>query len=162
MLSFTIFILSGVGIATLTYAKRREEKHRTQTMVLRAVSRGDEHVCDLHHQALHHYSYTKEKFSFWMTKQLPLKLKNLWNKLQAYLKEKSLEYLGDVRNSRLLKKSDGISEFFKNISEVEKGGGEINDEVYTLNPLPTSEPVAPMVKKPRAHKQKKVRVTEVL
>ena len=32
-----------------------------------------------------------------------------------------------MRDSKLLKKSDGISEFFKNMSNIEKGNGEIHD-----------------------------------
>lgn len=171
MLPFSIFILSGVGIVTLTVAKRLEEKKRHQTLVLRAVSRGDERVREIHHKALHHYSHSKEKFAFWFKKQLPLKVRSIWNRLKAYMGEKSVEYLGDMRNSRLLKKSDGISEFFKNISEIEKGGGEINDEVYR-EPIPTYEPVVlstpepivyPVVeKKPRAPRKKKpVRLTIV-
>ncbi len=158
MLPFSIFILSGVGIVTLTVAKRLEEKRRAQTIVLRAVSKGDERMRDIHHKALHHYSYSKEKFAFWFKKQLPLKLKSLWHKVQLYVREKSVEYLGDVRNSRLLKKSDGISEFFKNISEIEKGGGEINDEVFVAEPMPTLEPIVPAMlpKKPRTPRKPKV------
>ncbi len=151
MLPFSIFILSGAGIVTLTVSKRLEEKKKQPTLVLRAVSRGDERVREIHHQALHHYSHSKDRFSFWFKKQMPLKLKSFWNRFLAYMQNKSVRYLGDVRNSRLLKKSDGISEFFKNISEVEKGGGEINDEVYTIEPIAAPEPVITMTVEPVAH-----------
>lgn len=167
MLPFSIFILSGVGIVTLTVAKRLEEKKRHQTLVLRAVSRGDERMREIHHKALHHYSHSKDRFAFWFKKQLPLKLRSFWNRFQVYIGQKSVEYLGDVRNSRLLKKSDGISEFFKNISEIEKGAGEINEslqsnneDLYMAEPDPSYEPVVlsspePIIyptveKKPRA------------
>ena len=43
-------------------------------------------------------------------------------------------YLGSMRDSRLLKKSDGISEFFRTMSTVEKGAGEI-DEGYEGAPV---------------------------
>jgi hypothetical protein len=155
MLPFSIFILSGAGIATITISKRLEERRKTGVFLLKAVSRGDERVREIHHKALHHYSYGKDRFAFWFKKQMPLKIKSLWNHFLAYLEEKSVEYLGDVRNSRLLKKSDGISEFFKNISEIEKGGGEINDEVYTIDPMMpgelTAEPIVTMAVEPTAH-----------
>ena len=34
-----------------------------------------------------------------------------------------------MRDSRLIKRSDGISEFFKNMSEIEKGNGEIHKDL---------------------------------
>jgi hypothetical protein len=127
MFPFALFVISGAMIATLTVAKRIEEKKKRTPLVLRVVSRSDERIRELHGEALRKYSQTKDKSAFWIKKQLPLKLKSLVNKMQAYAKEKGEEYLGDMRDSRLIKKSDGISEFFKNISEIEKGGGEINE-----------------------------------
>ena len=53
--------------------------------------------------------------------------KNSSNKLLSYLAEKKEKYINNMRDSRLLKKSDGISEFFKNMSSIEKGNGEIHD-----------------------------------
>ncbi|MEK7135384.1 MAG: hypothetical protein AAB780_01625 [Patescibacteria group bacterium] len=129
MFTFSLFVISGVAIATLTVSKRIEEKKKQTPIVLRAVSKGDERVRALHHHALHQYSHGKDKFAFWFKKQLPLKLKSFWNRFQAYARERSTEYLGDVRGSRLLKKSDGISEFFKSVSEIEKGVGEINESL---------------------------------
>lgn len=127
MFTFSIFIFSGVIIASLTIAKRMEEKKRRSPIVLRAVSHGDESVRQMHHKLLHQYSRIKDKSAFWVKKQIPLKMKSLVNKLQTYAKEKGEAYLGNVRGSRLLQRSGGISEFFKNISEIEKGAGEINE-----------------------------------
>lgn len=129
MFTFSLFVVSGGIIATLAVAKRIEEKKKRTPFVLKAVSRGDERVRELHHEALRQYSQAKEKSAFWVKKQLPLKLKSTINKLQAYAKEMSVEYLGDVRGSRMIKKSEGISEFFKNISDIEKGTGEINESL---------------------------------
>jgi len=47
--------------------------------------------------------------------------------MTSFLKERREQYVNIMRDSRLLKKSDGISEFFKNMSDVEKGNGEIHD-----------------------------------
>lgn len=132
MITFILFAVSGVAIITITAAKRVEERKRTTVFILRLISLGDARLRTLHHQALRHYSTSKEKSGFWFKKQLPLKLKSFWNRFQAYVGEKAVEYLGDVRGSRLLKRSEGISEFFKNISEIEKGTGEINETLPIL------------------------------
>jgi len=129
MIPFTLFILSGTAIATLLLAKRVEEKRRKTNFILKAISKGDERFRTIHHKSIHSYSIGKERLAFWLKKQLPMRSKNLWNKFQALVAQTADKYMGDIRNSRLLKKPDGISEFFKNISEIEKGGGEIN-EVY--------------------------------
>lgn len=127
MFAFSLFIISGAIIATLAIAKRMEEKKKRTPIVLRAVSHGDERIRAMHHELLLQYSRVKDKSAFWVKKQLPLKMKNLLAKLQGYVKEKSEVYLGDVRGSRLLKRPAGISEFFKNISDIEKGVGEIDE-----------------------------------
>ena len=175
MLAFSIFILSGAGIIILTLAKRLEEKRRgAPTLILRAVSRGDERVRNLHHKALHHYSVSKDKFGFWFKKQLPLKLKIAWNKLEAELKERGASYLGDMRNSRLLKKPDGMSEFFKTISEIEKGTGEINESLplvsddFLREPLIDAKQADTVVvlnrhnKKLHTPRRKKIKVVEII
>jgi hypothetical protein len=127
MLTFWLFILSGVVVLALTLAKRMGERKKLAAILLKVVATGDEQVRKIHHEALHFYSEGKDKYSFWLKKQLPLKLKSLSNRALSLIRERLQERFGDVRNSRLLKRSDGISEFFKNISEVEKGGGEINE-----------------------------------
>lgn len=130
MFSFALFILSGAIIATLAVAKRMEEKKKRTPLVLRAVSRADARVRALHHEALHQYTQAKDKSAFYVKKQLPLKMKSLINKLNAYAKEKGAEYFGDMRGARLInKKPENISEFFKSMSEIEKGGGEINESL---------------------------------
>jgi hypothetical protein len=132
MFTFSLFILSGAMIVIIALAKRREEKKKKSVFLLKIISIGDERIRHLRHEGLHFYSQGKEKFSFWIKKQLPLKLKSLTNRFQAYIGEKSVEYLGDVRNTRLLKRSDGISEFFKNISDIEKGNGELHDDYQRI------------------------------
>ena len=72
-------------------------------------------------------SETKEKIHLIINKKIKLHSKNTFNKLVAYLGEKREQYETNMRNSRLLKKSDGISEFFKSMSEVEKGNGTIEE-----------------------------------
>jgi len=127
MFSFALFILSGAIIVTLAVAKRVEEKKKRTPFVLRAVSKGDVRVREIHHEALRQYSEAKDKSSFYLRKQLPLKMKSLANKLQVYVKGRGTEYFGDIRGAKLLRKRDGISEFFKSISDIEKGKGKINE-----------------------------------
>src|SRR3989344_1041544 len=127
MVTFALFTLSGIGIVTITMAKRFEEKRKKPFFLLSAISKGDERVRELHHQAVHWYSIGKEKIAFFVKKQLPMRSRNSFNKLVTFLEENAEKYFGNIRDSRLLKKSDGISEFFKNMSAVEKGSGEINE-----------------------------------
>ncbi len=127
MITFSLFIFSGAAIATLTLAKRREEKRKQPVLILRAISRGDERVRGYHHWALDWYTLGKDQAGFWFKKQLTLKAKSLWNRFISWNKGMVSQYMGDMRDARLLKRSEGISEFFKSISEVEKGLGEINE-----------------------------------
>lgn len=178
MLSFALFAFSGVAIIALTLSKRFEERQREKkgVFILKLISRTDEHVRHFHHEALLYYTHGKDKFAFWFKKQMPLKAKSLANKSVSYLQEKTVKHLGNIRNSRHIKKSDGISEFFKNISDIEKGNGELHDEVYTEPTAPTPEVVPepvlsnaietsvttePPVKKKRSYtRRKKVKVIE--
>ncbi len=174
MISFTLFILSGVALTSLTIAKRIELKGRDASFILRIVSRGDERARDLYHQALHFYTTGKHRVVFVVKKQLPLRAKSYLTKSVVYIKEKGENRFGNIRNSRLISKRDGMKEFFKNISEVEKGGGELHEdfpeapiitieESALVQPLMTVvEPVeavveipVPKVRKPRAPRQKK-------
>ncbi len=171
MFTFTLFVISGAIILTLTLSKRIEEKEKRTPIILRAISKGDESVRSLHHEALHQYTHGKDKFAFWFKKQLPLKLKGFWNRVKIYTRERSNEYMRDMRSSKLLKKSDGISEFFKSISEIEKGTGEINEswptenEVVPITPSITPSQTIPskVVKKKRVYKPrvKKLSVIEM-
>ena len=153
MFSFYLFILSGLVIATMLVAKRVGERKKTGVFFLKIISRGDERARELHHQAIHQYSVNKERAYLLVTKQMPIRARNYWNKFQVQVREAAEKYSGDIRNSRLLKRSDGISEFFKNISDIEKGG-EIN-EVYE-----DRESVVLEIPKKRVPRKKKVAVVE--
>lgn len=117
-----IFAFSGVSLVILIGAKMWQEKRKKSSFLLRSIGRGDEHVRVLSHKAAHHYSEVKDKTDFFLKKQLPLHTKNFINKTNATIKEKSEHYIGNIRGSKFLKKSDGLPEFFKNISEKENNG----------------------------------------
>jgi hypothetical protein len=121
------FYISGIAILALLLAKGVEMKFKHRFSLLKLVSRWDKEVRVVYHRGVHMYSESKEKGYRWATKQLPYKAKSYVNKSSAFAKEKLEKYIGDVRNSRLIKKNDGISEFFRNISDLEKGKGEINE-----------------------------------
>lgn len=116
-----IFAFSGLVIAALIIAKVWEDKHKRKPFLLRWVSLGDEHVRVLSHELAHQYAEWKEDLHFFATKQLPLHSKNIINKTEALAKERMQKYIGDIRGSKFLRKNDGLSEFFKNISERENG-----------------------------------------
>ena len=122
----TVFILSGVALALLIGAKYVEERRGRKLLILNLISKGDLHVRDLSHRTAHEYAELRERAEFFIKKQLPMHSRSLLNKSQALAQEKSAKYLELIRDSKLLKKSDGISEFFKNVSSVEKGNGEID------------------------------------
>ena len=123
------FFISGLAIVALLLAKRLEMKYKRRFFLLRAVSKRDVHVRELYHKAVHAYSDAKERTFYLVTKHLPLHVRNYSNKALSYAREKALKYLGDIRDSRLLNKPDGMSEFFKNVSDIEKGNGEINESL---------------------------------
>lgn len=127
MTFIAIFAISGLSVLTLLAAKSLERKRKKQLFVLSLISKGDMHIREFYHITLRAYSEGKEKTRFFLTKQLPMHSKNLVNKSVVFVNEKRAEYMNRMRDSRLIKKPKGISEFFKNMSEVEKGGGEIND-----------------------------------
>ena len=139
MITFTLFAFSGAVLVTLTLAKRIEEKRKKSFFILRAISRGDERMRELHHQSVRFYSLGKEKTAFFVKKQLPMRSRNSLNKSLTTLREQAERFENLIRDSKLLRKSDGISEFFKNMSTVEKGNGEINDvyEDREVKPEPT-------------------------
>jgi predicted RNA-binding protein len=122
-----VFYVSGVAIAALVLAKHFEAKYKRRFFFLRTVSKGDIHVRTLYHHGVRLYTEAKERAFIYITKQLPLRARNLSNKASVQLRERVERYTGDIRNSRLLKKSDGISEFFRNVADIERGRGEIND-----------------------------------
>lgn len=126
-----IFAISGLSVLTLLAAKSIERRRKKPLFILSAISRGDMRIRELYHRVVRTYSEGKERMLFLLTKQFPMHSKNLLNKSAIFVKEKRAEYMDRMRDSRLLKKPEGISEFFKNMSEVEKGGGEINDVFET-------------------------------
>ena len=146
MIAISLFTLSGVILAVIMIAKRMEERKKTGVFILKAISRGDALVREFHHQAVHLYSTGKEKAVFFVKKQVPMHSKISLIKVLNILKDRTERHIGNIRDSRLLKKSDGISEFFKNMNEVEKGAGEINESYFEegkidIEPIIESIPV---------------------
>ncbi len=122
-----LFAISGTALVIFLVAKSLDEKKSRQLFIFHWIKKSDERIRDCHYKCLHLYSEGKERMLFFFNKQVSLHSRNIFNKLIAFLKEKREQYETNIRNSRLLKKPDGISEFFKSISEVERGNGEINE-----------------------------------
>ncbi|MBI1974638.1 MAG: hypothetical protein HYS51_02205 [Candidatus Zambryskibacteria bacterium] len=127
MISITIFAISGTALITLITAKSIEEKLKKQIFLSSWIAKWDEHAKVWYHKVLRVYSEGKEKAALFFNKKIRIHSKNIFNKLLVYLKEKRERYESNMRNSRLLKKPDGISEFFKNMSDIEKGNGSIDE-----------------------------------
>lgn len=123
-----IFVISLLGILTLVVSKMLEEKSKKRPIFLRLVSLGDERVRNATIEFAHLYSEWKERGKFFLENQLPLHSKNLMNKAATLVKDKFEKHVGDIRGSKFLKKSDGLSEYFKSISEKDNEG-RIDDEV---------------------------------
>jgi|GEM_PF-1151259 len=145
MLAPALFFISGMAILSILLAKRHELRYKQTIFVLRLISRGDELVRKLHHRSIAFYSESKTKAEVLFKKQLPLRVRAGFNKTLSLIEEKSSLYLKRVRDSHLIKRSDGISEFFKSISEIEKGAGEINDSLehvfFDSKPSAEAEPI---------------------
>lgn len=140
MILIYLFILAGIVLTTLLLAKRIEEKRKKNVFLLRVISRGDVKVRELHNEAVRIYSTTKEKTAFLISRQIPRYSKSSLNKVLTKFEENMQVYLERLRDSKIIKKKDeGISEFFKSMSEVEKGGGEINDNIYIGDAEPIKE-----------------------
>jgi hypothetical protein len=153
MFSFFIFILSGVAILSLTLAKRFEMKGY-RVIVFRAVSKGDERARDLYHKSLRFYSEGKVKTVFFVRKQLPVRLKIYTNRSVAWLQARFEERFGDMRGSRFIVKGESGSDFVKSVAEVEKGRGELHDDVYIAEEEP------PVIEAVRATPEAFVTVSE--
>jgi hypothetical protein len=133
MTSVAIFGLSGLAIILLMITKwLQEEKHKNVT-ILNAISKGNVQIRKLHHLLVYFYDVGKAQVLFIFKIQIPLHSKNIFNKLVTFLKKQKERYVMSMRDSKLLKKHDGLSEFFQNMSSVKKGDGEIND-VYENDP----------------------------
>src|SRR5689334_5591114 len=104
-----LFVISGLFIAGLVSAKMVEMKRRKPLLPLKLISLGDHRVREWSHIAAHGYAEWKERGLFFLEKQLPLHSKNTMNKAKGFLKEKAEKYMGDIRNTKLLKKNEGIS-----------------------------------------------------
>ncbi|OHA88933.1 MAG: hypothetical protein A3B03_01080 [Candidatus Zambryskibacteria bacterium RIFCSPLOWO2_01_FULL_42_41] len=126
-MSVIIFNISGLAMILLLIAKKVEEKRRKPFFISNVISKGDTHIRGLYLRMVHFYSEGKEKTLLLLKRRIPLHSRNSLNKLFSFLREKRERYINEMRDSRLLKKPDGISEFFKNMSDIEKGNGEIND-----------------------------------
>ncbi|MFH1472998.1 MAG: hypothetical protein ABIF06_01110 [bacterium] len=122
-----IFLFSGIISATLIIAKRLEEKRKKTFPLLAIISKGDKRIRELSHEATHWYAEFKEKAEHFLKKQLPMHSRSFVNRSNTYVKERMDKHLNNLRASKLLKKPDGLSEYFKNVSSIEKGNGEIND-----------------------------------
>ena len=127
MTSIFIFAISGTAIVTLIAAKSLEARMGKPLFIFGWIMKSDKLIRHLHHKTLELYSVGKERASFFFTRQVKIHSKNTFNKLVTFLKGKRDQYENNMRNSRLLKKSDGISEFFKNMSDIEKGNGSIDE-----------------------------------
>jgi len=115
-----IFITSGLCIIGLVLIKMQALKTKRSMLLLEFISNGDHHVREIYQNTTHQYFDIKEKVIIFITKQFPMHTKNLLNKTETLVKEKLEKYTGNIRNSRLLnRKKEGISEFFKNLSEKE-------------------------------------------
>ena len=129
MTPIAIFSISGLAIVSLMVAKKWGEKRRKRFLILDIISKGDIRIRRFYHLTIHFYSEGREYFLFFLKKQISMHSRNSLNKLLAFLRKKRERYVESMRDSRLLKKSDGISEFFKNMSNIEKGNGEIHDSI---------------------------------
>ncbi|PIP55851.1 MAG: hypothetical protein CO183_00070 [Candidatus Zambryskibacteria bacterium CG_4_9_14_3_um_filter_42_9] len=127
MTSITIFTISGLAIFILVAIKSLEEKRKQNFFAMGLISKWDKQTRRFYQRIIHLYSDGKERTALFFKRQIPMHSRNLFNKLVYFLKGQREFYFGNIRDSRLLKKPDGISEFFKNMSKVEKGNGEIND-----------------------------------
>src|SRR3989344_4204635 len=129
MIITSFFAFSGLSIILLLVAKRLEEKRKRIFFISNAISKGDTRIRGLYIKVVRLYSEGKERISFFYKKQIPIHSRNSLNKLLIFIRKRREQYAVSMRDAKLLKKSDGISEFFTNMSELEKGNGEIHDSV---------------------------------
>lgn len=118
MIVLSLFFISGLAIILLLVRP---------FFISNAISKSDKRARELYHQTVHFYSVGRERALFLLKNRVPMHSRNSRNKLLSFIREKRKQYIINMRDSRLLKKPDGISEFFKNMSNIEKGNGEIHD-----------------------------------
>ena len=107
MITIYIFSASGFAILLLVTTKRLQQKLKKPFFVFNIISKADTQIRALYQKLVHFYSDSKEKTSFLIEKQIPIHSKNALNKSISFLKEKREQYIGNIRNSRLLKKPEG-------------------------------------------------------
>ena len=127
MFAIFTFYISGALIVALLVLKHIEITKREKPRVLEIISSKDSHLRLLHKNILLKYLDLKKDVSFFFSKQVPLYTRNKLNKLFTLMRTEMRKRVSNIRDSKLLKRSDGISEFFKNISEIEKGNGATNE-----------------------------------
>ncbi len=124
-----IFLFSGLVISSILLAKKIEIKYKRTFLLLRAITRGDERVRDYSHRFAHFYSESKEKAHLLVSRRLPLHSKKLLSKANTKVQDLSSIYLEKIRGIKALKRTDdGISDFFKNLSNKELGRNETASE----------------------------------
>jgi len=128
MAYIAIFAFSGTMVLLLPVAKHLGQGRENPFIIFRLISRGETHAREIYHTTIHLYTEWKERLTLLFKKKIYLYSRNILNKLSTFVEEKRLEYLNNMRDSKLLKRQDGISEFYKNMSSVEKGNGEIYED----------------------------------
>jgi len=116
-------------IIILITGKMWEEKNRKSFFLLRWISKGDERFREFSQSSAHKYADLKEDAGFLIKRQVPLHTRNIANKTYAMFQEKGNKFLSDLKEGKLFgRKNEGISEFLKDISEMEKENGQTLDE----------------------------------
>jgi hypothetical protein len=131
------FALSGAVIVAIILAKLREDRSKRKPAFLRLISLGDERARTLSHELAHRYTELKDEADFFINKELPFKTRNFVNRTNQAIKERFDKYVGDIRGSRLMKRPDGLNEFYKSLSEKENGR---IDETMDVSGEPASAP----------------------
>jgi len=119
-----IFYVSLVCIALLLLTKVREMRTHRQPFLLRVISLGDERMKELSQRSAHWYADRKEDLVFFFDKQLPMHSRRIWGKTQDLVLEKWNLLKSDLHEMRILKRSEGLSEFLQ-AKEEEK---ELHEE----------------------------------
>jgi hypothetical protein len=116
-----VFGISGVALVVIFFSKLWELKRHKPVPILSLISLGDERVHKISNELSHTYTAWREKAEFFVNKQLPLYTKNYIQKTNTLIKDKVMKYTGDIRGSKLLKKREGISEYFQSLAEKREG-----------------------------------------
>jgi hypothetical protein len=118
-----IFALTGAVIVLLIAAKSFELKRGKHFVIFRLISLGDSSLRALLHSSATLYTTAKERTLFFLKKQLPLKTRSYWNRLLAFLKDKTDKNLVRMRDIKIIRpRKQNISEFFRNLPKKETGG----------------------------------------